>query len=82
MKLNEIFGNSHKIGSQKKFYHKREFTFFKDGESVGFYTSNFIISDEDLKKDLLELVELTGADKVVLSWTAQNGFVEEEITLD
>lgn len=81
MKISEILGSSHKIGSQRKFFNKKQFEFFKDGKSKGLMTLDWKMTEEELKNTLMEFMEMSGADTVVLKWTAQNGHTDEIVEL-
>lgn len=81
MKISEILGSSHKIGCQRKFYHKKQFEFFKDGKSKGLVTFDFKMTEEELRNGLLEFMEMSGTDTVVLVWTAQEGHTNKIIEL-
>lgn len=81
MKISEILGSSHKIGSQRKFFNKKQFEFFKDGKSKGLMTLDWKMTEEELKNTLMEFMEMSGADTVKLIWTAQNGHTDEIVEL-
>lgn len=81
MKISEILGSSHKIGCQRKFFHKKDFQFLKEGKVVGNVCFDFKMTEEELRNELLEFMEMSGADTVILKWTAQEGHTNKIIEL-
>lgn len=67
--------------THKRYYNARTYHCYKDGELAGIFPFDLKMSDEELKKFLLEIKELTNADKIVLHWTALEGIVDEEVDL-
>ena len=67
--------------THRKYYNARTYHCFKDGELAGIFPFDLKMSDEELKKFLLEIKELSNADKIVLHWTALEGIVDEEVDL-
>lgn len=81
MKVSELFGSSHKKGHQRKFFNKKQFEFFDGEKSKGFVTFDFKMTEEELENELKEFMEMTGANKVILVWTANEGHMNVEIEL-
>lgn len=67
--------------THKRYYNARTYHCYKDGELAGIFPFDLKMSDEELKKFLLEIKELSNADKIVLHWTALEGIVDEEVDL-
>lgn len=67
--------------SHRKYYNARTYHCFKDGKLAGIFPLDFKMTDEELRKFLFEIIGLTGADKIVLHWTALEGIVDEEVDL-
>ena len=66
--------------THKRFANKKSFELFKKGKSLGYFlTDQKNIEDE--KKELEDFVEMTGADKIILHWSASEGFLDEEVIL-
>lgn len=79
--LQKILGDAYPGKCQKRYRHKKDFQFFKEGESVGHLIIDVKLPNEELKRSLLEFKEMAKADKIVLHWTAVKGFVNEEVNL-
>ncbi len=67
--------------SHRKYHNARTYHCFKEGKLAGIFPLSFKMNEEDLKKFLLEIKELSNADKIVLHWTALEGIVDEEVQL-
>ena len=67
--------------THRKFANKQHYKFFKNGVIVGQIVIDFKMSENDLKKELLEFALMKGADTIVLYWTAIEGFVNKEVHL-
>ena len=67
--------------THRKYANARTYHCFKDEELAGIFPLSFKMSEEDLKKFLLEIKELSNADRIVLHWTALEGIVDEEVEL-
>lgn len=67
--------------SHRKYHNARTYHCFKDGKLAGIFPLSFKMNEEELKKFLLEIKELSDADKIVLHWTALEGIVDEEVQL-
>lgn len=67
--------------THKRYYNARTYHCYKDGELAGIFPFDLKMSDEELKKFLIEIRNLTNADKIVLHWTALEGIVDEEVDL-
>lgn len=80
VRINEI-QSAYKIGRQTKFLHKKEFCFYKGDEKVLNTTIDFKMTDEELENELIQMKEMSGADRIVLTWTANEGFCNIEIDL-
>lgn len=66
--------------THRRFANKKSFELFKNGKSLGYFlTDQKKLEDE--KEDLKDFVEMTGADKIVLHWSAREGFIDEEVIL-
>ena len=66
--------------SHKRYANKKDFELMRQGKSLG----SFIINEknpESEKRELLEFVEMTGADKIILRWSARHGFINKEVTI-
>ena len=67
--------------THRKYANKKSYQFFKNGESKGFLVIDRKMSKEELIDTLLEFAGMSGADKIVLHWTAREGFVNKEVQL-
>ena len=67
--------------THKRYANNKSYQFFKDGESKGFLLIERKMSEEELHKELLDFAKMSGADKIVLDWTARDGFVKREVHL-
>lgn len=67
--------------THRKYYNARTYHCYKDGELKGIFPVDFKITEEELKNFLNEIKGLTNADKIILHWTAREGFVNKEVQL-
>lgn len=67
--------------THKRYANSKSYQFFKEGESKGFLLIERKMTDEELNNELLEFASMCGADKIVLDWTAREGFVKREVHL-
>lgn len=67
--------------THKKYYNARTYHCFKDGKLAGIFPLSFKMNEEELRKFLLEIKELSNADKIVLHWTALEGIIDEEVLI-
>lgn len=58
----------------------KDYELLKEGKSLGYFQTNEK-NIEDEKRELSEFVEMTGADTIILRWTAREGFIGEEVAL-
>ena len=65
--------------THRKYANARTYHCFKDEELAGIFPLDFKMTDEELRKFLFDIIGLTGADKIVLHWTALEGIVDEEV---
>lgn len=67
--------------THKRYANNKTYQFFKNGESKGFFLFERKMTDEEIRNELLQIKEMTGADKIILHWTAREGFVDREVQL-
>ena len=64
-----------------RYHHKKHYTFYRNGESVGTLIFDLKISDEARLEQLREFKGMCKADTCFLTWTALEGKCMEEIKL-
>lgn len=79
--VQKLFGDAYSGRCQKKYRHKKEFKFFRNDKPVGSIMFTFKMTPKELEKELLEFKEMSNADRIVLTWTAVDGFINEEVCL-
>ena len=67
--------------THRKYANKKSYQFFKNGESKGFLVIDRKMSETELRETLIEFAAMSEADKIVLHWTAREGFVDREVQL-
>lgn len=67
--------------THRRYANKKSYQFFKNGESKGFLVIDRKMSKEELIDILLEFASMSEADKIVLHWTAREGFIGKEVQL-
>ena len=66
--------------SHKRYANAKDYELIKGGKSLGLFKINEKKA-EDEQKELQSFVEMTGADTIILRWTAREGFVNEEVVI-
>lgn len=81
LKSHQVLGSAFRGKVQKRYRHKKDYTFFKGDKQVGCLKIDLKLSDEELREELLEFKEMCGADKCFITWTALEGFCKKEVVL-
>ena len=79
--LQKVFGDAYSGRCQKRYRHKRDYELHRDGEKLPFFFGTDTKDSELEKEHILEQVEMSGADKVTLRWSAVNGFPATEVVV-
>lgn len=75
--IQKLFGDAYPGKCQKKYRHKKDYTFYKEGKEIGCLKLDYKISPEELTKYAEEI----GADQCFITWTAINGYCNKEVEL-
>ena len=67
--------------THRKYHNAKTYHTYKEGKLQGIFPVEWKMSEEEEKEFLEEIKELSGADTIILYWTALTGIVEEEIEL-
>lgn len=71
-----IAHDRHRKYAQARTYHAR-----KNGEVVGIFPLEWKMSENELNKFFMEILDLTDADSIVLHWTALEGVVDRKVEI-
>ena len=79
--LQKVFGCSYQGRCQKRYRHKRQYNFHKQGKKLFFFTISDTPNVEIEKEGILKDAEKCQADKVTLRWSAMGGFPPSEVVV-
>ena len=68
--------NTHRKYANAKSYHT-----FKGDELQGIFPVEWKMTEKELKSFLLEILTISGADRIILHWTALEGVIDEEVKI-
>jgi len=66
--------------THKRYANAKDVELFSKGKSLGIFKINEKTPKNE-EEEIKSFVEMTGADKVVIKWTARNGHCNEEVVL-
>lgn len=75
--IQQLFGDAYSGKCQKKYRHKKDYTFYKEGKEIACLKIDYKISSEELIKYAKEIK----ADKCVITWSAIDGHCNKEVPL-
>ena len=75
--VQKIFGDAYSGKCQKRYRHKKDYTFYRNGKEIGCLKVDYKISIEELQKFAKEI----NADQCFITWTAMEGYVNEEVLI-
>ena len=75
--IQKLFGDAYSGKCQKRYRHKKDYTFYREGKELACLKLDYKISLEELSKWAKEI----GADKCVITWTAMEGYCNKEVPL-
>ena len=67
--------------THRRYANKATYQAVKEGVSKGYFLFDRKMSDEELREHLLDIKKMTKADKIILHWSAREGFVNKEVCL-
>lgn len=79
--VQEVFGDAYAGGCQKRYRHKRQYGFERDGKKLLGFVETDTPNKEAEKEQLLEWIAEFNADKVTLRWSAVIGFPSEDLVV-
>ena len=67
--------------THRRYANKVTYQAIKDGVSKGYFLFERKMSDEEIREHLLDIKKMTKADKIILHWSAREGFINREVHL-
>lgn len=67
--------------THRKYANAKTYYTFKEEKLTGIFPVEWKMSEKELKKFLMEILIISGADRIVLHWTAIEGVIDKEVKI-
>lgn len=67
--------------THRRYAQKKHYQFYDNDRIVGNITIDVAMSEDEILDELVEYADLTGANKIILHWTALDGIVDREVQI-